>query len=112
MERPSESFCQPLTPGNLDQPFTQTLTPSEALLLISVLAVAADGQLLDVEQETLEIHYHRFAGEPSPPSFREHLSHLCQLTTQYRGEDILAAAKQTLSAYLGETAFAIAVDVV
>lgn len=94
------------------QPFTQNLTPPEALLLISVLAVAADGKLSDVEQETLEIHYHRFTGEASPPAFREHLNHLCQITTQYAYEDILETAKKILSPRLRETAFAIAVDVV
>ncbi|MEG4318034.1 MULTISPECIES: tellurite resistance TerB family protein [unclassified Microcoleus] len=88
------------------------LTPSEALTAISVLAVAADGEISEAERQTLAANHIRLFGSYSGEHFQELFKKVLKLSSQYTPAEVFAAAKNALNAQLRETAFAIATDLV
>jgi uncharacterized membrane protein YebE (DUF533 family) len=88
------------------------LTPSEALTAISVLAVAADGEISEAERQTLAANHIRLFGSYSGEHFQELFKKVLKLSSEYSPAEVFAAAKNVLTAQLRETAFAIATDLV
>ncbi|WP_293142596.1 MULTISPECIES: tellurite resistance TerB family protein [unclassified Microcoleus] len=88
------------------------LSPSEALTAISVLAVAADGEISEAERQTLAANHIRLFGSYSGEHFQELFKKVLKLSSQYTPAEVFAAAKNALNAQLRETAFAIATDLV
>lgn len=91
---------------------TIELTPSEALTAISVLAVAADGQISEEERQTLAANHLRLFSSYSGEHFQELFKKVLNLSRDYNPAEVFAAAKNTLTPQLRETAFAIATDLV
>ncbi|MCC3413163.1 MAG: tellurite resistance TerB family protein [Microcoleus sp. PH2017_29_MFU_D_A] len=88
------------------------LSPSEALTAISVLAVAADGEISEAERQTLAANHIRLFGSYSGEHFQELFKKVLKLSSLYTPAEVFAAAKNALNAQLRETAFAIATDLV
>ena len=88
------------------------LTPSEAFTAISVLAVAADGEISEAERQTLGANHIRLFGSYSGEHFQELFKKVLKLSSQYAPAEVFAAAKNALNPQLRETAFAIATDLV
>lgn len=88
------------------------LTTVEALMAVSVLAIAADGKLSEHEQQTLFTTYIRFFAESSLEKYHKFLDHVLALIRRYNASDVFLAAKKILTPLLKETAFAIATDLV
>lgn len=88
------------------------LTFSEALTAISVLAVAADGQISEAERQTLAANHLRLFSSYAGEHFQELFKKVLNLSSEYSPAEVFAAAKNTLTPQLRETAFAIAVDLV
>jgi uncharacterized membrane protein YebE (DUF533 family) len=91
---------------------TIELTPSEALTAISVLAVAADGQISEEERQTLAANHIRLFSSYSGEHFQELFKKVLNLSRDYNPAEVFAVAKNTLTPQLRETAFAIATDLV
>ncbi len=91
---------------------TIELTTSEALTAISVLAVAADGQISEEERQTLAANHIRLFSSYSGEHFQELFKKVLNLSRHYNPAEVFAAAKNTLTPQLRETAFAIATDLV
>jgi len=91
---------------------TIELTPSEAFTAISVLAVAADGQISEEERQTLAANHIRLFSSYSGEHFQELFKKVLNLSRHYNPAEVFAAAKNTLTPQLRETAFAIATDLV
>ena len=88
------------------------LTFSEALTAISVLAVAADGQISEAERQTLAANHIRWFGSYGAEHFLQLFKKVLELSSQYSPAEVFAAAKNALTPGLRETAFAIAADLV
>lgn len=88
------------------------LNPSEALTAISVLAVAADGQISEEERQTLAANHIRLFSSYSAEHFQELFKKVLNLSRQYSPAQVFLAAKNALNPQLRETAFAIAADLV
>jgi uncharacterized membrane protein YebE (DUF533 family) len=91
---------------------TIELTSSEALTAISVLAVAADGQISEAERQTLAANHIRLFGSYSGEQFQDLFKKVLNLSSQYSPAEVFAAAKTALTPQLRATAFAIAADLV
>jgi uncharacterized membrane protein YebE (DUF533 family) len=104
---PAELFVRPKSDTS-----TIELTPSEALTAISVLAVAADGQISEEERQTLAANHIRLFSSYSREHFQELFKKVLNLSNHYNPAEVFAAAKNTLTPQLRETAFAIATDLV
>ncbi|NJM63844.1 MAG: tellurite resistance TerB family protein [Oscillatoriales cyanobacterium RU_3_3] len=91
---------------------TIELTSSEALTAISVLAVAADGQISEEERQTLAANHIRLFRSYSGEQFQELFKKVLNLSRQYSPAEVFAAAKTALTPQLRTTAFAIATDLV
>jgi tellurite resistance protein len=91
---------------------TLQLTTVEALMAISVLAVAADGHLSEHERQTLMTNHTRFFSDNPQEPFQDFLKQVLDLIKAYKSAEVFAAAKKALSPLLKETAFAIATDLV
>lgn len=88
------------------------LTPSEALTALSVLAVAADGQISEAERQTLAANHIRLFRSYSSQHFQKLFEKVLKLSSHYSPAEVFAAAKNALTPQLRETAFAIATDLV
>jgi hypothetical protein len=82
---------------------TIELTPSEALTAISVLAVAADGQISEEERQTLAANHIRLFSSYSGEHFQELFKKVLNLSRDYNPAEVFAAAKNTLTPQLRET---------
>ncbi|MCU0545188.1 MAG: tellurite resistance TerB family protein [Oscillatoriaceae cyanobacterium Prado104] len=91
---------------------TIELTSSEALTAISVLAVAADGQISEEERQTLAANHIRLFSSYSAEQFQELFKKVLNLSREYSPAEVFAAAKTALTPQLRTTAFAIAADLV
>lgn len=91
---------------------TIELTPSEALTAISVLAVAADGQISEAERQTLAANHIRLFSSYDGEHFQELFKKVLNLSRQHNPAEVFAAAKNALNPQLRATAFAIAADLV
>jgi uncharacterized membrane protein YebE (DUF533 family) len=91
---------------------TIELTSSEALTAISVLAVAADGQISEEERQTLAANHIRLFSSYSGEHFQELFKKVLNLSRQYSPAEVFLAAKNALNPQLRATAFAIAADLV
>jgi tellurite resistance protein len=106
--KPADLFKE-VAPDDLP---TLQLTTVEALMAISVLAVAADGHLSEHERQTLMTNHTRFFSDNPQEQFQDFFKHVLDLIKAYESGEVFAAAKKTLSPLLKETAFAIATDLV
>jgi uncharacterized membrane protein YebE (DUF533 family) len=91
---------------------TIELTSSEALTAISVLAVAADGQISEAERQTLAANHIRLFSSYDGEHFQELFKKVLNLSRQYSPAEVFLAAKNALNPQLRATAFAIATDLV
>jgi len=88
------------------------LTPSQALMAISVLAVMVDKDLSEPDKQTLFSHLIRLFSSYSSEEFKSLFQGVFSLLKKYSTSEVFTAAKKTLTPSLRQTAFAIATDLV
>lgn len=88
------------------------LSRPEALMVLSVLAVAADGKMVEEEKQTLAANHVRLFSFYSSEEFQELFKKVMGLLNEYSSSDLFTAAKAGLTPQLRETAFAIATDLI
>lgn len=110
-KRPNPAELFPSTTSDTSTS-TIELNPSEALIAISVLAVAADGQISEEERQTLAANHIRLFSSYAGEHFQEVFKKVLNLSSAYSPAEVFRAAKKTLNSGLRATAFAIATDLV